>query len=57
MEYSAPIDILMLSEIGDPAHLAEVGIAPVHPLPGVGGDLQDRYEIGVVNRMEAALAD
>jgi choline dehydrogenase-like flavoprotein len=44
--------ILMLSGIGDPAHLAEVGITPVHPLPGVGRNLQDRYEIGVVNRMK-----
>ena len=44
--------ILMLSGIGDPAHLAEVGVALTHALPGVGGNLQDRYEIGVVNRMK-----
>jgi choline dehydrogenase-like flavoprotein len=43
--------LLMLSGIGDPAELARVGIAPVVDLPGVGRNLQDRYEVGVVNRM------
>ena len=43
--------LLMLSGIGDPAHLASHGIALTHPLPGVGANLQDRYEIGVANRM------
>ena len=42
--------LLMLSGIGDPAHLAEHGIDLVKPLPGVGRNLQDRYEVGVVNR-------
>ena len=44
--------LLMLSGIGDPAHLAQVGVPLTHPLPGVGANLQDRYEIGVVNRMK-----
>ncbi|TPE49246.1 GMC family oxidoreductase [Amaricoccus solimangrovi] len=44
--------LLLLSGIGDPGHLAEAGVAPIHPLPGVGRNLQDRYEIGVVNRMK-----
>jgi choline dehydrogenase len=44
--------LLMLSGIGDPPHLAEHGIALVKDLPGVGRNLQDRYEIGVVNRVE-----
>jgi choline dehydrogenase-like flavoprotein len=43
--------LLMLSGIGDPQHLAEHVITPVKDLPGVGRNLQDRYEIGVVNRM------
>ena len=43
--------LLMLSGIGDPQHLAEHDITPVKDLPGVGRNLQDRYEIGVVNRM------
>lgn len=43
--------LLMLSGIGDPQHLAEHRIALVKGLPGVGRNLQDRYEIGVVNRM------
>jgi arachidonate 15-lipoxygenase len=43
--------LLMLSGIGDSAHLAEHRISPVKHLPGVGRNLQDRYEIGVVNRV------
>jgi choline dehydrogenase len=44
--------LLMLSGIGDPHHLAEHSINPVKCLVGVGRNLQDRYEIGVVNRVE-----
>jgi choline dehydrogenase len=44
--------LLMLSGIGDPQHLREVGAKLVHSLPGVGRNLQDRYEIGVVSRMK-----
>jgi choline dehydrogenase len=43
--------LLMLSGVGDAQHLAEHGIATVKDLPGVGRNLQDRYEIGVVNRI------
>jgi choline dehydrogenase len=42
--------LLMLSGIGDPEHLAKHRINLVKALPGVGRNLQDRYEIGVVNR-------
>ena len=45
--------LLMLSGIGCPEHLAERGVKLAHPLPGVGCNLQDRYEVGVVNRMKA----
>lgn len=44
--------LLMLSGIGDPAHLKAHKIKLVRALPGVGGNLQDRYEVGVVNRMK-----
>jgi len=44
--------LLMLSGVGDPQHLAQHGIAVVKDLPGVGRNLQDRYEIGVVNRVK-----
>ncbi len=44
--------LLMLSGIGEAGHLADHGIAAVKDLPGVGRNLQDRYEIGVVNRMK-----
>jgi choline dehydrogenase-like flavoprotein len=43
--------LLMLSGIGDVQDLARVGIAARVDLPGVGRNLQDRYEVGVVNRM------
>jgi choline dehydrogenase len=45
--------LLMLSGIGEAAHLEAHGIAPVADLPGVGRNLQDRYELGVVSRMKA----
>ena len=43
--------LLMLSGIGDPAALTPFGIATTVDLPGVGRNLQDRYEVGVVSRM------
>jgi choline dehydrogenase-like flavoprotein len=43
--------LLMLSGIGDPGVLDKCGIATRIPLPGVGRNLQDRYEVPVVNRM------
>jgi choline dehydrogenase len=43
--------LLMLSGIGPAAHLQEMGIPVRIPLEGVGQNLQDRYEVGVVNRM------
>ena len=39
--------LLMLSGIGPAAHLAEHGVAVVHDLPGVGGNLQDHLELYV----------
>lgn len=46
--------LLMLSGVGDAKHLAQHGVALVKDLPGVGRNLQDRYEIGVVNRVKPA---
>jgi choline dehydrogenase len=43
--------LLMLSGVGPRKHLEEMGIEVVVDLPGVGQNLQDRYEVGVVNRM------
>jgi choline dehydrogenase len=43
--------LLMLSGIGPRAALARHGIDVRVDLPGVGRNLQDRYEISVVNRM------
>jgi choline dehydrogenase-like flavoprotein len=43
--------LLMLSGIGPRDELERVGLPVRVDLPGVGRNLQDRYEIGVVNRM------
>lgn len=48
--------LLMLSGIGERAALERHGIRVRVNLPGVGRNLQDRYEIGVVNRMSEAWA-
>lgn len=43
--------LLMLSGIGPAAHLQKLGIPVLADRPGVGQNLQDRYEIGVVSEM------
>jgi choline dehydrogenase-like flavoprotein len=48
--YNTP-QLLMLSGIGPKAELVKHGIPVKLDLPGVGSNLQDRYEVGVVNRM------
>lgn len=48
--------LLMLSGIGQQEHLTKHGIETKVPLPGVGRNLQDRYEIGVCYRMKRDLA-
>jgi choline dehydrogenase len=48
--FSSP-QLLMLSGIGPAEELERHGIAPRVILDGVGRNLQDRYEVGVVNRM------
>ena len=42
--------LLMLSGIGPSDVLSRVGIACRRDLPGVGANLQDRYEVGIVSR-------
>ena len=43
--------LLQLSGIGPAEWLAEVGIAPVHDLPGVGKGLQDHFATRVAHRV------
>ncbi len=43
--------LLMLSGVGPKEELAPLGISTRIDLPGVGKNLQDRYEVGVVNRV------
>jgi choline dehydrogenase len=43
--------LLMLSGLGPADHLAEHGIPVLVDLPGVGSNLQDRYEVAVTHRM------
>jgi choline dehydrogenase len=40
--------LLMLSGIGPAGHLRDVGVEPRVDLPGVGQNLQDRYEVPVI---------
>ena len=42
--------LLMLSGVGPKDRLAEVGVPVRIPLEGVGRNLQDRYEIGVIHK-------
>ena len=42
--------LLMLSGIGPKDHLAALGVEPRVSLEGVGANLQDRYEMGVIHR-------
>jgi choline dehydrogenase len=44
--------LLMLSGIGPRAELDRHGIPVKVDLPGVGTNMQDRYEVGIVNRMK-----
>ena len=48
--YNTP-QLLMLSGVGPRRELESHGIDLRVDLPGVGSNLQDRYEVGVVNRM------
>ncbi len=48
--YNTP-QLLMLSGIGPKQELQKHNIEVKVDLPGVGSNLQDRYEVGVVNRM------
>jgi choline dehydrogenase len=43
--------LLMLSGVGPRAELEPHGIEVKHDLPGVGTNLQDRYEVGVVTEL------
>jgi choline dehydrogenase len=44
--------LLMLSGIGPKDHLAQQGVQCLLPLEGVGQNLQDRYEVGVISEMK-----
>lgn len=44
--------LLMLSGIGPAAHLQQLGIPVLVDRPGVGTNLQDRYEVGIVSEMK-----
>jgi choline dehydrogenase len=47
--------ILKLSGVGPAAELSKFGIKQVVNLPGVGANLQDRYEVGVVTELDQNL--
>src|SRR5712672_1548875 len=39
--------LLQLSGVGDPDHLAKIGVETLHALPGVGKNMQDHYVVRV----------
>jgi choline dehydrogenase-like flavoprotein len=41
--------LLMLSGVGPAQHLKSLGLPVIVDLPGVGANLQDRYEVGIVS--------
>jgi choline dehydrogenase len=45
----------MLSGIGRAEHLQKFGIKMLVELPGVGENLQDRYEVSVISRLKRDL--
>jgi choline dehydrogenase len=48
--------LLKLSGVGPAAELQAHGIPVIKDLPGVGGNLQDRYEVGVVGQSDSDFA-
>jgi choline dehydrogenase len=46
--------ILQLSGVGDPVHLAKIGVPVTHALPGVGKNMQDHYTARVSYPVEGA---
>jgi choline dehydrogenase len=48
--------LLMLSGVGPKEHLESIGIQCLVDRPGVGSNLQDRYEVGVVSEMKRPFA-
>ncbi len=48
--------LLMLSGVGPQADLQRLGIPVVRDLPGVGRNLQDRYEVTVISQFDKELA-
>lgn len=47
--------LLQLSGVGDPSDLQAAGIETRINLPGVGKNLQDRYEVGVVSQLDGEI--
>src|SRR5439155_20163305 len=46
--------LLQLSGVGDPEHLAKIGVAVVHALPGVGRNMQGHYTARTSYTVEGA---
>lgn len=47
--------LLQVSGIGEPDHIASIGVTPRHDLPGVGRNLSDHYSAVVSQRVHGAL--
>ena len=46
--------LLQISGIGDPQHLAAIGVPVLHPLPGVGANLRDHFTPRFTARVKQA---
>lgn len=43
--------LMQISGVGDPEHLQDLGVHPIHALPGVGANLTDHYQIRLAARL------
>src|SRR5690606_38539929 len=48
--------LLQVSGIGPAALLKQIGVVPVHDLPGVGENLQDHYQSRLVHECRTAMS-
>ena len=47
--------LLQISGVGDPGHLADIGVPVVHGLPGVGQNLRDHYVVRLSHRAKGVV--
>lgn len=48
--------LLLLSGVGPSAELKEIGVQPIHDLPGVGNNARDHLQVIIVNLMKRSFS-